>query len=132
MAKPLEFPLLEWDWLNLLESSGSVAANTGWSPNHLTVWEGDRLLGAAPLYIKTHNEGEFVFDHIWAQVADQMGLNYYPKLVGMSPFSPISGYRFLVDPEGSERRITAAMVEAIHQFCHHNRINGCQFRFITI
>ena len=52
LALPLKTPLLEWEWLHLLEDSGSVRAETGWLPVHLTVWSGDRLVGAAPLYAK--------------------------------------------------------------------------------
>ena len=130
LAKPLQIPFLEWHWLNLLEKSGSVSVHTGWRPNHLTLWEGDRLAGAAPLYIKTHSQGEFVFDHVWVEVAQRMGIQYYPKLVGMSPFSPISGYRFLIDPERNEDEVTAIMIGAIHRFCRRNRLNGCQFNYV--
>ncbi len=59
---PLKTPFLEWEWLNTLETSGSVTAETGWLPTHLTVWRGSALVGAAPLYVKGHSYGEFVFD----------------------------------------------------------------------
>ena len=130
LAAPLETPLLEYDWLRLLEESGSVRAETGWLPIHLTVWSGDRLAAAAPLYLKGHSSGEFVFDHAWADVAQRLGIRYYPKLVGMSPFSPIVGYRFLIAPEEDEGQITGQMIGAIDRFCRQNRISGCSFLFV--
>ena len=130
LAAPLETPLLEYEWLRLLEESGSVRAETGWLPLHLTVWSGDRLAGAAPLYLKGHSSGEFVFDHAWADVAQRLGIRYYPKLVGMSPFSPVIGYRFLVAPEENEKQVTGQMMGAIDRFCLQNQISGCSFLFV--
>jgi hypothetical protein len=130
LAVPLKTPLLEWQWLRQLEDSGSIAPSAGWQPNHLTIWSGDRLVAAAALYIKFHSAGEFVFDHIWAKVAMELGIAYYPKLVGMSPVTPAVGYRFLI-AEGHDRaRVTARMVEAIDRFCLANRICGTSFLFV--
>jgi len=96
LAVPLQTPFLEWRWLNLMETSGSITRQAGWLPSHLTVWDDNRLVGAAPLYAKSHSAGEFVFDHTWADFSERMGIRYYPKLVGMSPVTPVSGYRFLI------------------------------------
>ena len=130
LAATLQTPLLEYEWLRLLEESGSVRAETGWLPIHLTVWSGDRLAGAAPLYLKGHSSGEFVFDHAWADLAQRLGLRYYPKLIGMSPFSPVIGYRFLISPQEDEKQITALMIGAIDRFCGQNHISGCSFLFV--
>jgi predicted N-acyltransferase len=130
LAQPLKTPLLEWEWLRLLEDSGSVGLTTGWLPIHLTVWSESRLVAAAPLYIKGHSDGEFVFDHAWASLAERLGIRYYPKLVGMSPFSPLMGYRFMIDPGEDESQITRLMVKAIDHFCHTNKISGCSFLFV--
>jgi len=129
LALPLKTPLLEWDWLRLLEDSGSVRAETGWLPLHLTIWSENHLVGAAPLYVKGHSDGEFVFDHAWAHLAQRLGIRYYPKLVGMSPFSPVVGYRFLIDPSADAALVTRLMVNAIDAFCHTNKIVGCSFLF---
>jgi predicted N-acyltransferase len=94
LAMPLATPFLEWTWLHTLEQSGSAVANAGWLPNHLTVWRDRTLVAAAPLYLKGHSYGEFVFDHQWADLAQRLGVEYYPKLLGMSPFTPAEGYRF--------------------------------------
>jgi predicted N-acyltransferase len=130
LALPLETPLLEWQWLHLLEDSGSIAPQTGWYPRHLTVWQGERLVGAAPLYLKTHSGAEFVFDQWWARWADEEGIDYYPKLVGMSPATPAVGYRFLVDTGAAAPSIQQAMFDAIDHFCLKAGISGCHLLFV--
>ena len=129
LAEPLSTPLLEWEWLNQLEASGSLRPEAGWMPLHLTAWRDNRLVAVAPLYIKGHSAGEFVFDHAWADVAQRLGIRYYPKMVGMSPFSPIIGYRFMVAPEDDEAHLTKIMLDAIDRFCQQNRLSGCSFLF---
>jgi len=130
LALGLKTPFLEWEWLNNLETSGSATAKTGWLPNHLTVWRERDLIAAAPLYVKSHSYGEFVFDHQWANVAHRLGVRYYPKLLGMTPFTPAQGYRFLIAPGEDEDELTALMVAAIDQFCDRNRISGCNFLYV--
>jgi len=141
LAEPLTTPILEWEWLNRMEVSGSVAPETGWQPCHLTVWvsersgpdaggNGERLIAAAPLYIKSHSAGEFVYDYMWADAANQLGVEYYPKMVGVSPATPAVGYRFLVAPDVDEDRITTIMLEEIDRFCRQHRIHGCSFLFV--
>ena len=130
LALPLETPLLEWQWLNDLEASGSIAPQSGWYPCHLTLWQGSTLVAAAPLYIKTHSEGEFVFDHWWAQLATEYGVAYYPKLVGMSPVTPAVGYRMLMD-EGIDPLVAVPhMVAAIDHLCGQLKIASCNLNFI--
>ena len=130
LAKPLATPFLEWEWLNNIETSGSVNARTGWQPCHLSVWRDSQLIGAAPLYIKGHSYGEFVFDHQWADLSHRLGVEYYPKLLGMTPFTPAVGYRFLIAPGEDEEMITEIMVAAIDNFCDRNRLSGCNFLFV--
>ena len=130
LAKPLATPFLEWEWLNNLETSGSAIPRAGWQPCHLTVWRNNQLIGAAPLYIKGHSYGEFVFDHQWADLSHRLGIEYYPKLLGMSPFTPAVGYRFLIAPGEDEDLITEMMIAAIDNFCDRNRLSGCNFLFV--
>jgi predicted N-acyltransferase len=94
-----EEPLTSYAWLRALETSGSVGGATGWTPAHLGVFDGETLLGAMPLYHKTHSFGEFVYDWAWAQIAEQVGVPYYPKLVSTSPMTPASGPRLMVRRE---------------------------------
>ncbi|QOV21777.1 GNAT family N-acetyltransferase [Anabaenopsis elenkinii] len=130
LAIPLKTPFLEWDWLNNLEISQSVTAKTGWLPNHLTVWRGGNLIAAAPLYLKGHSYGEFVFDQQWAELATRLGIQYYPKLLGMTPFTPAEGYRFLIAPGEDEEYITAMMVHEIDSWCTKHGISGCHFLYV--
>jgi hypothetical protein len=130
LAQPLITPFLEWSWLHNMERSGSAVANTGWLPCHLTLWRGKTLVGAAPMYLKGHSYGEFVFDHQWADLSERLGVRYYPKLLGMSPFTPAEGYRFLIAPDEDEQAVTLAMIEAIDGFCVQNGISGCHFLYV--
>ncbi|QLE55899.1 GNAT family N-acetyltransferase [Nostoc sp. TCL26-01] len=130
LAMPLKTPFLEWNWLNNLETSQSAIAKTGWLANHLTLWRERTLIAAAPLYLKGHSYGEFVFDHQWAEVAERIGVQYYPKLLGMTPFTPAEGYRFLIAPGEDEDEITALMVHEIDIFCIKNRISSCHFLYV--
>jgi predicted N-acyltransferase len=130
LALPAATPFLEWEWLHLLETSGSVGTQTGWYPVHVLVRDGERLAACAPLYVKGHGEGEFVFDHLWGEVARRMGLPYYPKLVGASPFTPATGYRFLIAPDQDERRLCMVIMEALEKLCAANNLSGISFLFV--
>ncbi len=127
---PLATPALEWAWLQNMETSGSTGPKTGWVPNHLTLWRDDVLVAAAPLYLKGHSYGEFVFDHQWAELAQRLGVDYYPKLLGMSPFTPAEGYRFLIAPTEDETAVTQLLVNVIDDFCLKNKISGCNFLYV--
>jgi hypothetical protein len=129
LADHAKSPLLEWEWLYQLEESESISKSTGWLPQHLTLRRDGRLIAAAPLYVKTHSAGEFVFDYAWADVARQLGLQYYPKLVGMSPASPCEAYRFLVDPAEDEEELSGIMIEAMHEFSRENGMNSLAFNW---
>tara|TARA_B100000700_G_scaffold327140_1_gene440793 strand:+ start:1453 stop:2613 length:1161 start_codon:yes stop_codon:yes gene_type:complete len=122
-------PFYKWEWLEKLESSGSVAKSTGWQPFHLSVSREGKVIGIAPLYIKGHSFGEFIFDNRFHELSQQIGLNYYPKLIGMSPYSPIEGYKFLISSQENEREITFIMLEIIDKFAIQNNILSCNFLY---
>ena len=82
-----------------MEDSESVSEKSGWQPLHLGVYQKQILIGIAPLYIKTHSYGEYVFDFAWANAYHQHGLEYYPKLVNAIPFTPVTGDRIIFDEE---------------------------------
>ena len=123
-------PFYRWRWLHRLEASGSIVPREGWQPCHLGLWRGGELVAAAPLYLKGHSYGEFVFDQSFAQLAGQLGLRYFPKLVGMSPLSPVEGYRFLIAPGENEAAITALLLELIDAFCRQNGLLSCNFLYV--
>ena len=113
-------PTLSYDFLAALEESGCVGKRTGWRPCPLLLEAADRtLLGAAPLYLKSHSQGEYVFDHGWAEAFERAGGRYYPKLLAAVPFTPVPGPRLLVRPgpkaEGHRRALAAGLVAAARQ-----------------
>jgi predicted N-acyltransferase len=99
-------PFLQHSFLFGLEQTGCVGEGTGWNPQYLVIKEEGEMKAAAPLYVKEHSYGEFVFDWAWARAYEQHGEPYYPKLLCAIPFSPISGPRLLVK-EKSFRPIVA-------------------------
>lgn len=105
-------------FLDALEQSGSVGRKAGWLPQHLVIVHADgTLAAAAPLYVKSHSQGEYVFDHAWADAYDRAGGRYYPKLQVAAPFTPVPGPRLLVrpGPHAIEARgaLIAALVSAV-------------------
>ncbi|WP_225413700.1 GNAT family N-acetyltransferase [Stigmatella hybrida] len=89
-------PFIRHAWLAAMEESGSAQEETGWAPHHLTLWRGNTLVAASPAYFKFHSMGEYIYDFAWAQVAQRMGVPYYPKLLIGAPLSPATAPRFLV------------------------------------
>ena len=89
------YPFIRHEFLDALERNGCVGGDTGWEPCHLVAEDVQgRLVGAAPLYLKQHSYGEFVFDFSWAEASHRIGKHYYPKLINAIPFTPVSGPRF--------------------------------------
>lgn len=103
-------PFVEHAFLHALETSGSVGAEAGWLPVHVTAWRENALVGALPLYAKDNSWGEFIFDFQWARASQQAGIPYYPKLVSMAPFTPATGKRVLIAPGENEGEITQALI----------------------
>jgi predicted N-acyltransferase len=108
-------PFLTHAFLYALEASGSVGGRTGWAPAHLTVEDaGGRMVAAAPCYLKSHSQGEYVFDHAWADAYERAGGDYYPKLQVAVPFTPVTGRRLLIAadaPEGARDALIGALRE---------------------
>jgi predicted N-acyltransferase len=88
-------PFLSFAFLDALHETGCASAQSGWQPQYLTLWHGDRLEAALPLYAKSHSYGEYVFDWAWADAYRRNGLEYYPKLLSAIPFTPVTGSRLL-------------------------------------
>ncbi len=121
-------PFLEWDWLAALEDAGTVTPDTGWLPQHLTLWDDDRLLGACPLYVKGHSMGEFVFDQSWASAAQRAGIAYYPKLLVGVPFTPVTGSRFLAAP-GAHAMVAQAFGAVLEDLCAQQGFSSAHVNF---
>ena len=123
-------PFYRWSWPEALESSGSTVPDQGWQPLHLVLWRDDCAIAVAPLFLKGHSYGEFVFDQTFARLAADLGLRYYPKLLGMSPVSPVLGYRFHVRSGEDEALLTQELLRAIDRFCEQNSILSCNFLYV--
>ncbi len=96
-------PFTDHAFLALLEESGSVDARRGIEPLHLVAYEDETPVAALPLYAKTHSYGEYIFDWSWADAAYRAGIEYYPKLVSMAPYTPATGTRMLTGGSGGAR-----------------------------
>jgi hypothetical protein len=113
-------PFVTHAFLRALEQSRSVGGRSGWTPAHVIVEDANgRLAAAAPTYLKTHSQGEYVFDHAWADAYQRAGGHYYPKLQIAAPFTPVTGRRLLIGadaPDGAALALVAgwrALREAI-------------------
>ncbi len=107
-------PFVSHAFLNALEQSGSASAETGWLPLHLVVeGAGQSLLAAAPCYLKSHSQGEYVFDHGWADAFERAGGAYYPKLQVCAPFTPVTGPRLLARPGTHAAAARSALIKGL-------------------
>ena len=122
-------PFLEWAWLASLEAAGCVSAESGWLPQHLLLRQGKQLVGACPLYVKAHSQGEFVFDHAWADAAARGGLSYYPKLLVAVPFTPVAGARFLTHPDVERGAVVHALGAAVRDLCRRSEFSSVHVNF---
>jgi uncharacterized protein len=108
-------PFVAHAFLHALEASGSTGGRSGWTPAHVIVEDGaGRIVAAAPSYLKSHSQGEYVFDHAWADAYERAGGRYYPKLQVAAPFTPATGRRLLVAaqaPEGARQTLIEALRE---------------------
>ena len=102
-------PFVAHAFLSGLEQHGCLRAQWGWTPHHLTLWQGDELVAAAPAYLKQNSHGEFVFDHAWAHAYAQHGLEYFPKWLCAVPYSPVTGPRLLARDAAHRRTLLDAM-----------------------
>ena len=123
-------PFTTHRFLKALEDSGSVGTGTGWQPTYLTAHAGGEMVAAAPLYAKSHSQGEYIFDHAWAHAYERAGGRYYPKLQIAVPFTPATGRRFLVKP-GWEMAGMSALLQGALQVAENNRITTLHATFCT-
>ena len=110
-ARPTGDPFVSYDFLDACEASDSAAPRQGWAGRHVTLRDpDDRVLGVMPLWLKGNSQGEYVFDHAWADAYERAGGRYYPKLLGAVPFTPATGPRFLVGPDGDNDAVREALL----------------------
>jgi predicted N-acyltransferase len=123
-------PFVAWDFLEALERSGTVSDRTGWAPRHLVLDGADGPAGVMPCYVKSHSQGEYVFDWGWAEAYERAGGRYYPKLQVSVPFTPVNGPRLLVGggPGADERKrlLAAGLIE----FCRRSGMSSAHITFL--
>jgi predicted N-acyltransferase len=107
-------PLLSHAFLLALHDTGCATRATGWTPRYLTAWRDGELVGAMPLYAKSHSYGEYVFDWAWADAYRRYGRRYYPKLVCAIPFTPTPGPRLLGADPVAQATLLAHALAALH------------------
>ena len=108
-------PTLSHEFLHALHETGCAAPRTGWKPQYVSLWNGERLAGAVPLYLKSHSFGEYVFDWGWADAYERHGLAYYPKLLAAVPFTPATGPRLLAQDDATRQRLARALLESARE-----------------
>ena len=123
-----ENPFMSHAFLSALEDSGSVGPGTGWSPSPITIADDTGLLIAAlPAYLKAHSQGEYVFDHAWADAWHRAGGAYYPKLQIAAPFTPATGPRLLL----ADETLALPLLRAAEQVCADNGLSSAHATFIA-
>jgi uncharacterized protein len=104
-------PLLRHEFLHALHETGCASRRTGWIPQYISIWQGESLEAAMPLYLKSHSRGEYVFDWAWADAYQRHGIDYYPKLLSAIPFSPVTGSRLLARTDEARSALIDAALE---------------------
>ncbi len=121
-------PFMSWDFLAALERSGSVGAGTGWQPLPMLIDGADgQIAAAAPLYGKTHSQGEYVFDHAWADAWERAGGSYYPKLQIATPFTPVPGPRLLL----RDTTAAPALIAALEAVTDQHELSSAHATFLS-
>lgn len=126
-----DYPFLKHAFLSALESSGSVATETGWQPFHLIAKTtcDDKVMAAIPLYIKTHSYGEYIFDWAWADAYRRYGYHYYPKLLAAIPFTPVSGPRMLINNAMDKHQVELQLLEHLQATCEKMGLSSCHLLY---
>ena len=118
-------PFVAHAFLHGMETQGCLREDWGWTPHHLTVWDGEALVAAMPAYLKQNSHGEFVFDHAWAHAYAQHGLDYFPKWLAAVPYSPVTGPRLLARTPEHRQVLLAAMA----RLCERQKLSSAHVNF---
>jgi predicted N-acyltransferase len=131
-ADPSGDPFVSYAFLHACEASGSATPPQGWAPRHLALRDEDNaVLGVMPLYLKGHSQGEYVFDHSWADAYERAGGRYYPKLLGAVPFTPATGPRFLNHPDADRATVRQALIQGAVTLTERLGVSSLHVNFPT-
>ncbi|MFD2166460.1 GNAT family N-acetyltransferase [Thalassotalea euphylliae] len=129
-----QHPFTRYEFLAALEVSGCVSGDTGWQPFHLVISNAeDEVVAAMPCYVKGHSYGEYLFDWSWAQAYEQHGIEYYPKLLGAVPFTPVGANRigFATDSKAIQAEILTYVTSLFARYAEANHLQTIQLLFLT-
>ena len=131
-ASPSGDPFVSFDFLDACEASGSAVPREGWAGRHLSLAdEAGRVLGVMPLWLKGHSQGEYVFDHSWADAYERAGGRYYPKLLAAVPFTPVAGPRFLAHPDADAATVRKALLQGALTLVERLGVSSLHVNFPT-
>lgn len=131
-AAPTGDPFVSYDFLDACEASGSAVPSEGWAARHLSLQDEDgAVIGVMPLYLKGHSQGEYVFDHSWADAYQRAGGRYYPKLLGAVPFTPVTGPRFLHAPGTDAATVREALLQGALTLVERLGVSSLHVNFPT-
>ena len=131
-AAPSGDPFVSFDFLDACEASGSAVPAQGWAGRHLSLRDdAGAVLGVMPLWLKGNSQGEYVFDHAWAEAYERAGGRYYPKLLGAVPFTPVTGPRFLARPETDAGTVREALLQGARELVDRLGLSSLHVNFPT-
>ncbi len=131
-AAPTGDPFVSFDFLHACEASGSAVPRQGWAGRHLTLSDpDDRVIGVMPLWLKGHSQGEYVFDHSWADAYQRAGGRYYPKLLSAVPFTPATGPRLIAHPDADAATVQQTLIQGALTLCERLDLSSLHVNFPT-
>jgi predicted N-acyltransferase len=122
-------PFVSHAFFSALEASGSACAKTGWGPRHLVAKRDGTIAGIVPCYLKSHSQGEYVFDHGWADAYERAGGRYYPKLQATVPFTPATGPRLLIGRDENRDAMRAVLAQGLIALCDATQASSVHVTF---
>jgi len=125
----IDNPFLRHEFLSGLELYDCVGEHWGWLPHHLGLYDGKRLIGAVPMYLKYNSYGELVFDWAWADAYQRAGLTYYPKLVVAVPYSPVTGPRLLIAADVDREKVAATLINQALELAREMNVSSLHWLF---
>jgi len=128
-----EYPFLSHAFMSALEDSGSVSPRMGWLPQHLVYRDSsEKLIGAAPLYLKGHSYGEYVFDWGWADAFEKAGQKYFPKLLSAVPFTPVTCPKLLVHPGEDQSEVRSILASGLVSALQQLNVSSLHINFSSL
>jgi predicted N-acyltransferase len=125
-------PFVSYDFLHALEDTNCAVERAGWGPRHISVEDQNGQIAAVmPLYLKSHSQGEYIFDHAWADAYERAGGSYYPKLLCASPFSPVTGPRLLVRPDVDRDAARRVLLGGALTVCERMGASSLHINFLS-